>query len=645
MKKVEQKALPFLFGMINNFFHYCLIIFVCVIACVLGICFFLMHNHVIDFSRLEHYNPGKPTIILDDQGVEWARFQLDRRDPIVLSEIPPHLIHAFLAAEDWYFFDHHGLSWRGVLRSLFVNISHRRKAQGASTITQQLVRLLFFDSQKTFVRKFKEQICALLVEQQFTKEHILQTYLNHIYFGCGIYGVEAASQRFWGKSVRDIDLHESATLAAIICCPNNYCPLLYPHSAQRRRNIILNSMYKQGYISDEEYQKACATPISTIEKSDAPCIAPHAKEYLRIYLEELVGKKRLYSDGLTVQTTLNSITQKNAQRAFKRHIQRLRQERGLPFDGGLLAIEPSTGDIKALVGGFDFDTSKWNRALYAQRQMGSVFKGIVYAAALEAGLLLTDTEIDEPLILQQGNTQWKPQNYNERFEGIMTRAYALSHSNNIVTIKTLLKVGAEPIAKMAKRCHLSGITHAYPSLALGCVDATLKETTAMFNIFANNGIYIEPTLVVSVKDQWGRKLYKRPPLKSEIILHPRISGQVTKVLSLGMERLQKKWASNWINADAIAKTGTTNDFRTCSFIGATPTLTTGVSIGCDDNRSMGKNTYPVHTAFPIWLDLNRNINHYGKTFVYDPTLQEICINERTGITTNKQDPQAITIFR
>jgi len=613
-------------------------------AAALGALFFFIHNQNIDFSRLEHYNPGKPTLLLDDQGKEWARFQLDRREPIILAQVPEHLKYAFIAAEDWHFFDHHGISWRGMARSLLVNMYYGRRAQGASTITQQLVRLLFFDAEKTFTRKLKEQIYALLVEQQFTKDYILQTYLNHIYFGCGIYGVEAASIRFWGKSASDLMPHESATLAAIICSPNNYCPLLYPHSAQRRRNIILGSMHKLGYLSQEEYESSCLIPVTTIERSDEPCLAPHVKELLRLQLEDMFGKKALYSNGLVVYTTLNSAMQKNAERAFTRHINRLRTEKEQPFDGGLIAFDTATGDIKALVGGFDFATSKFNRVWHAQRQMGSVFKGMLYAAALEMGHSFVETAIDEPLNIVQGNSTWSPQNYNEKFEGCMTWAYALSRSNNIVAIKTLLAIGVQRVVDMVKRCHITSVVHPYPSLALGCVDATLKETAAMFNIFANNGCYIEPVLLHCVKDCWGRKLYKSPVVRADQVLQPRISGQVTKVLGLGMARLQKKSGSNWIDAQAIAKTGTTNDFRTCWFIGATPTLTTGIYIGCDDNRSMGKYVYPVQTAFPIWLDFNRCITHTRKTFLYDPTLQEVTIHERTGKHVSDDDPQAITIL-
>lgn len=615
------------------------------ISTLLGVCFFFIHDQSVNFSALEQYNPGMPTIVLDDQGKEWARFQLDRREPVPLSLMPDHVKNAFIAAEDWHFFDHCGISWRGVVRSVLVNMYYGRRAQGASTITQQLVRLLFFDAEKTFTRKLKEQLYALLVEQQFTKEHILQTYLNHIYFGCGIYGVEAASQRFWGKSVCNLVPHESATLAAIICSPSYYCPLLYPHSAQRRRNIILGSMYKLGYISEALYQESLAIPVITVEKKDTPCIAPHVKELLRIQLEDMVGKKALYSDGLIVYTTLNTAIQKNAERAFVRHIKRLRQERNLPFDGGLISFDCVTGDIKALVGGFDFASSKFNRAFHAQRQMGSVFKGMIYAAALEAGLSFTDIEIDEPFTMQQGNSTWTPQNYTEKFEGPITHAYALSHSNNIVLIKVLLKIGVQRVIEMVKRCHISAVCHPYPSLALGCIDATLKETAAMFNIFANNGIYVEPTLLQSVKDRWGRKIYKRPRIQPDKILHSHISGQITKVLGLGMERLRKKFAGQWIDAEAISKTGTTNDCRTCWLVAATPTITTGICIGCDDNRSMGKHTYPVQTAFPIWLDLNRCITHQRKKFLYDPTLQEVTINERTGAyTDDMDDSETITIL-
>ena len=211
----------------------------CILLCFvtgLGALFYVAEQPWVDFSVLEYYNPGKPSILLDDEGNEWARFQLDKREIVSLNQIPPHLIHAFLAAEDWGFYSHSGVSIKGIVRSMLVNITNLRRAQGASTITQQLVRLLFFESQKSFKRKIKEQLLSLVVERQFTKEQILETYLNHIYLGSGIYGVEAASRAFWGKHVSAISLDEAASLASIVRYPQRYCPLYDAESNRKRRN-------------------------------------------------------------------------------------------------------------------------------------------------------------------------------------------------------------------------------------------------------------------------------------------------------------------------------------------------------------------------------------------------------------------------
>lgn len=211
--------------------------FVTFTGCI-GALFFIMQHCWIDFTALEQHSSGKPTILLDDAGNEWARFQHDRREPICYDQMPEHLINAFIAAEDWNFFHHMGLSWKGILRSIVVNLYHGRRVQGASTITQQLVKLVLFDSQKTFSRKIKEQLCALYIERHYTKKQILETYLNHVYFGCGIYGVEAASQRFWAKKAQDISVDEAATLAAIVCSPGRYCPLINPLSAEKEETLF-----------------------------------------------------------------------------------------------------------------------------------------------------------------------------------------------------------------------------------------------------------------------------------------------------------------------------------------------------------------------------------------------------------------------
>jgi len=620
--------------------------FICMVvtsAFVCGALFFVVHNHTIDFSILAQYDSGRPSILLDDEGNEWGRFQLDRRDPVDGARLPQHVINAFIAAEDWDFFSHNGISWKGIIRSIAVNIYHGRKAQGASTITQQLVKLLFFDSQKTFTRKIKEQLYAVLVEQQLTKEQILYTYLNNVCFGCGIYGVEAASQRFWSKHAHEISVDQACTLAGIIRSPARYCPLVYPLSAQKRRDVILGKMKHLGFITAQEYEDLLALAVE-IKDKNYDTFAPHIKEMLRMSLENIVGKTALYSAGLHIQTTVNRAMQHAAQDVFKAKVIALRTELGDEIDGGLIVLDRKSGEIKALVGGFDFASSKFNRAMQARRQIGSIIKPLIYAAAMENGMTFADTEIDEPTEWVQNGVVWAPKNYDKKFNGQITLAYALSRSNNIVAIKTFLRVGPHAVIDLAKKCRIKSDFHAYPSLALGCVDVILCEAAGMFNVFANDGVYVEPHVLSWIKDRWGTRIYKTA-VDTERVIESCIVGQVKAVLCLGPERVKLTYgANNWIKSEAMSKTGTTNDSRTCWLIGSTPTLTTAVYVGFDDNRTMGKNVYPIRTAFPIWLGFNRAVDPPEKTFSYDPSLQRKVINERTGLPSALGKPGAISIL-
>lgn len=610
-------------------------------ALAFGSLCFILNHHVVNFEPLAHYNPGKPSILLDDEGREWGRFQLEWREPVTLNHIAPHVQHAFIAAEDWHFFSHMGISLKGIARSVITNIMHGKKAQGASTITQQLIKLLFFDSKKTFRRKIKEQLYALLAERQYTKEQILQTYLNHVYFGHGIYGVEAASQRFWGKHASELSIDEAATLAAVIKSPRNYTPIMYPLSAQRRRNIILGSMKKLGFITTAEYEVAIATTV-IVKEGESIALAPHVKEMIRIQLEEELGKEKLYKGGLIIQTTLNRSVQEAAQKSFVEHVAKLKKDIDPAVDGALISIDVATGQVKALVGGFDFAQSKFNRAWSTKRQIGSVLKPLLYAVAVEQGASFADVEIDEPVTIVQHNARWSPHNYNHRFDGSMTLAYALMRSNNIISIKTLLKTGADPVVALTRMCRIPDPIYPYPSLALGCVDASLKEMVGMFNVFANNGVYVEPHLISWIKDSWGTKIYK-PTIDKELVLSPVAVSKVSKVLELGIKRWRKLYKKELVADDVICKTGTTNDCRTCWFAGATADLATAVYIGCDDNRPMG-DVYPIRTAFPIWLGVHQAVLPTGKKFTYDPHLKPVLINQWTGRQTYRGDPDGIEIF-
>ncbi len=606
----------------------------------LGALFYITEQPWVDFSVLEHYDPGKPSLLLDDEGNEWGRFQLDKREVISIDQIPSCLIQAFLAAEDWGFYKHSGLSIKGIVRSILVNIVSFRRAQGASTITQQLVRLLFFEPTKSFQRKIKEQILSIVIERQFTKEQILEAYLNHIYLGAGIYGVEAACFTFWGKHISEISVDEAASLASIVRYPQRYCPLYDAESNKKRRNLILKNMLSLEFISDDQYNTAINKSVTTI-KRDNQALAPHLRETLRIFLEKLVGKEKLYTGGLKIQTTLNRKMQEAAESLFNKHLIHLNKRFTSSLEGALLSMETSTGAIKALVGGNSFQFSQFNRALKARRQMGSTFKPLVYAHALAQGKSFTEIELDEPYTLMMNNKEWSPGNANNRFQGPITLAHALSSSNNIVAIKTFLSTNPQKMVHLAQACGLRP-SHTYPSLALGCIEASLSEIVAMMNIFAYRGIYSEPHSIVWIKDQWDTKIWKSSPQHKKLISH-HISSQVAKILMHKIEQSKKKNPTSWFASDAFGKSGTTNEFRTCIYVGATPNYTTGVYLGEDNNRSFGA-AFASQTAFPLWKQFNKTIAQEQEHFPFDPTLHEESIHALYGTPCSSQDHHAITVL-
>lgn len=607
-----------------------------------GALFFLFTHPWIDISALEQYDPGRPSIILDADGCEIGRFSYQKREPLALEEMPSHLLEAFISAEDWDFYSHSGLSWKGIVRSFAINLYYGKRLQGASTITQQLVKLLFLDLQKTFSRKLKEQLYAMIIEQQCTKQHILHVYLNHIYFGCGLYGVEAAAQAFWGISARNVSVSQAATLAGIIRSPAHYCPQLHLMAAQGRRDIVLGAMRKRGVISQEEYEKGINESL-TLQSQSHYEIARDVKEQIRMFMEKKVGRTALYTQGYQIQTTIDRKAQRIAERELQKQVLHLRNEWKKPIDGAVCLFEVSTGAIKALVGAADHATGYFNRVTQAYRQLGSIFKPIVYAAALEKGCLFEEVEIDEPLHIEQNGTMWSPRNHNKQFNGAMSRAYALSHSNNIVTIKTLLKANVSQVIDLAQRCRLPGPFNPYPSLALGCTDASLLQAARALNIFANGGVLVEPYYMEWVKDSNGKKIWRHIP-ERERVLSFRIASQVAKVLSHRIKRFKKWFEKQWFDGEVISKTGTTNHSRTCWYIGSTPTVTTAIYIGCDDNQSMGHNVYPVHTAFPIWLAINRQMPWPQKLFSYDPALKSTWIHELSGKKSASEKEHAMEIL-
>lgn len=627
--------------MIKRLLHFIFGFLLCAFAASVGMLAYISQNPIIQVHKQEPESVVYPSIVLDDEQNEIARFQLERQEYRAIDQIPQHVIEAFIAAEDHMFFSHVGISFKGIVRSLFVNLYYRRRVQGASTITQQLVRLLYLDSHKTIWRKIKEQMVALLIERQLSKHQIMELYLNQVYFGCGIYGVQAAAKRFWDKSIHEVSIDQAAALAAIMKSPQRYCPLTHPLSCQQRRNVVLHSMLQCGFINQETYDQALKTEL-IIMQNESSVQFGHVKEAIRAFVEQLVGRELLYKGGLVIQTTINKTIQEKSYQEFKKHIDTLRKKMLPEIDGGFLCMETKTGQIKAWIGGYDFNVSQFDRANQAKRQIGSIFKPLVYAAAIEQGAQFYNTHIDEPFELSFGKSIWRPENYSNQFDGQMTLAYALAHSNNIVTIKTLLGIGTQRIIELARKCHISAELQPYPSLALGCLDGTLKEAVGMFNIFANDGCYVQPHVVRWIKDKWGTKIYKSQ-VEQECVLSPIVAGQVSKILNIRLEKIRKK-APHLLKSQAIGKTGTTNDCRSCWFLGSTPDYTTGTYIGCDDNRSLGRHIYGSQVAFPHWLSVQQYLPNVTTSFAFDPSLKEMWIHQKTGLRCKSNDPHAIPIL-
>jgi len=612
-----------------------------------GIFFFLLQKEWVDFSILEHHQTAKPSILLDDQGKEFARFALDKREPITYDKLPNILIKAFIAAEDWYFFSHYGISIKGILRSLLVNLCHGKKAQGASTITQQLARLMFLYYDKTFTRKIQEMFIAFQIERNLTKEQILEHYLNNIYFGRGIYGVETACNRFWNKQIQDITIDEAATLAAVAKSARLFSPLNAPLMAQKRRNIILAQMLKLDFISQTQYEEFHQKDIIIRDFIPGNPMRLYIQEWIRNWAENRWGKNTLYKKGLQIKTTINLEKQELAEEIFYKKIDEIREKIDEKLNGGMLTIEVSSGKIKTLIGGYNFHESQFNRAFQAVRQIGSIFKPFLYSCALNNGFEMDDIEIDEPLELEMLDGQiWKPRNWTHNFDGPMTLLRALTLSNNIVTIKLFLQLGAKNVIKWARKFGLKNKLPPYPSLALGTAETTVEEVASAFNVFANYGNYIKPYLVEWVKNEWGNKLWENENVKWNV-LDSKTNSKMVNALTYRIKRAKVLLNTDkWIEAEAIGKTGGTNEATSTWFVGSTPELTTCVYVGRDDGKPLGQNVYANKITFPIWLDFNKNLKFVQKHFYVDPELKEVAIDWVTGLPTqNLNSLRTATILK
>ncbi len=558
-----------------------------------------------EVQALEEYKPSITSRVYSDNNKLLAEFFLENRTPVLLENVPDMLIKALIATEDARFYSHHGLDFRGMTRAMFRNIRAGKVLEGGSTLTQQLAKVLFLTPERSYTRKLKEMALALRIEQRYTKREILSLYLNQIYFGSGAYGIEAAAQVYFGKSARELTLEECALLAGLPRSPKHYSPFKSPASALSRRTYVLNRMVATGAITKMEAEEAkrTPTPIQTPVKSGGP--APYFVEYIRQRVEERFGSSILYTGGLNIYTTINDELQKYAEDAVASGLRkiesRLRKPSKAPLQAALIAIEPLTGRIRAMVGGRDYAQSQFNRSVQALRQPGSAFKPVIFAAAVNRGFGASDILDDAPLTIKiDRKKSWTPENFTRTYQGPVTLSRAISQSLNIPTVRLLEKIGVDETIQYAQKIGITSTLAPYLSLALGSSDVTLLELTSAYTVFANHGIRIGPVSILTISDNTGRVLYINDALPAQVI-SPETAYLMTSLLK-GVITRGTGWQARELGTPAAGKTGTTNDYRDAWFIGYTPSLAAGVWVGYDDHSSIGSKETGARAALPLWLE-------------------------------------------
>ena len=562
-------------------------------------------------TQLETFDASEGTKVYDDNDELLTEFHVERRIFVPLAQIPKTLRDAIIATEDARFYSHHGVDPTGIARAVYQNFRRGRIVEGGSTITQQLAKVLFLTPDKSLERKLKEAVLALELERRYSKDRILEMYLTQIYFGHGAFGVEAAARTFYGKGVSELSLPECTLLAGLPKAPTTYSPFEHPEAAKRRRATVLSRMVDVGAIASPLAKKTADSPLGLIPPERRRTTGQYYLEYVQQQLEAQYGADLVFKGGLQVYTTLSPVMQVKAERALREGLKALESRRGAAAkdgtappperpEGALLTIEPQTGYIKAMVGGYDFFKSEFNRAVQARRQPGSAFKAFVYLAALESGQTPASVVDDSPVEFPAGRNgkAWKPDNYDRKFRGPITYQQALEESVNVAAVKVLEKNGVRRTVDLARRLGVESPLGENLSIALGTSDLTLLEITSAYGALANQGSWVRPSAIRYVLDSQRKLLEENTPQAKQVV-SPELAYVMTSMLRGTIERGTGA-AARALGRPAAAKTGTTNDYSNAWFIGYTPQLATGVWVGYDRPRSLGKDETGSRVAVPIW---------------------------------------------
>lgn len=720
-----------------------------VIAAVLGIAsgvLFAYSGDLPEISKLDDYAPSTISRVYGAKGEIVGEFAIQRREVIGYDDISPNLVNAIKAAEDSEFDQHFGLSIPRIVVTLVKDIIERRKAAGASTLTQQLSRKLFLTDEKTWERKIKEAIIAIQIEKRYTKREIFTLYCNQMYFGHGVYGVQAASRLYFGKAAKDLNLEEAALIAGILQGNVRQSPYVNMEAAVRRRNYALTRMADVGYVTHEQAEAAKKKPITVAgEPAGHASIAPYFVEEVRKDLESRYGAKQLYENGLSIQTALDVRLQEVANQALDQGLRRIDKRRGfrkprrnvikeghdiaafrqprwersmkagdvLPalvtevqpgvihlragtlaiaidkkgfawtnkpaatqlvtagdlvearlltvddaartatatleqppsVEGAVLAIDNRTGQIRAMVGGFSFERSKFNRATQAYRQVGSAFKPIVFTAAIDRGYTPASILLDTPTSFAgaPGSPVYEPMNYDRRYLGPVTLRHALEDSRNIPTVRLMDQIGPAQVITYARRLGLESPLPPYLSVALGAAEATLMEMTSAYSAYPNQGVRMRPYPILKVSDRSGNMLEENRPIPKDAI-RADTAFVLTNILRGVVQRgtATKAAALDW---PVGGKTGTTDDYTDAWFIGFDPHITIGVWIGMDQKKPIGYNQTGSEAALPIWIDIMRGwIGDRKDAPVFEPpgNIVFVSVDKGSGNATLPGMPGAIS---
>ncbi len=651
--------------------HLRLWVFIAALILLLGLTFaavgglwFLkrMYATLPTFEQLHDIEPPQVSRVLAVDSSLIHEFSTERRFWVPYERIPRQLPQAVVSIEDRRFFSHWGIDLRRILGAVVANVIRRGIAQGASTITQQLARNLYLTSRQSLVRKIREALTAVQLESYYTKEEILESYLNQVYLGAGVYGVQAAAQNYFSKNVEDLDLNECAVLAGLIQLPERYRPDRAENTRRitDRRNTVLRAMRIMGYVEPAMVDSLCAAPVPSNPLVRPPVRAPYFMEMVRQQVAGQFGDDVLYNGGLTIYTTLDPVGQDSLERAsarqldtlqlgcnrifldsthahvklrmprdtFLAHFDSLYEARRGEYDTladsvklrvaqvAAVALDVRTGGILALIGGRDFAESKFNRAVQARRQPGSAVKPFVYTAAIEQGFTPATVVLDQPITLMTDRGEWRPENYDREFYGPVALRYALAKSINLVAIQVLMQVGAQKVVEVARRMGLRHEMQPVPALAIGACQVTPMEMTSAYAIYPNRGTRVTPFCIAAIHDRNGRLLWEHTP-ESQEVLSPQVAFIMVDMLKDVVSRgTGARIPGMGFTIPAGGKTGTTNDYSDAWFVGFTQHVACGVWVGVDERRSLGRVT-GSEGAIPIWVPAMKGLHRTRKLTQFD----------------------------